>query len=186
MTAMRNSIAVFLLLSCATIVRALETPVKTEWLFPDQVIHGAPEALLKERVWDRMEEVEAVARLTKGLDALGRATMPQSVALLELGPDAIAPLSLWLEKGAQDWRMRYWVVDLLGFLKDPDSLKPLVRVVKNSKEAKVVRLRALRSLEELGYPQGAEGLKKIAPAVREGDLRSRIQVVVQRLEAAKF
>lgn len=110
-------------------------------------LNGAPSASDKAQVRRIVGQVARISTGCSTLDELGRSTLAQSAALLDMGPDAVYCLSLCLD--SSDWRVRFWVVDILGYLDNPDAQRPLMRILADNDEDVRVRRQACRSLQRL-------------------------------------
>ena len=95
--------------------------------------------------WSVLEQVAALARRTPTLDDLGKATLSQATTLLDLGEPCAPVLVEFLKRNA-DWRVRYWVVDELGYVGGPAAAQTLCAIAANRREREEVRLRALDSV----------------------------------------
>jgi hypothetical protein len=98
----------------------------------------------KIRVRSAVQEVAAISRRSGTLDELGRQSMRQSAAVLKEGPGAVYTLSGCLV--SSDWKVRYWIVDIMGYLDNANAERPLLRVLNDTHENESVRQCARRSL----------------------------------------
>jgi len=112
-----------------------------------------------------IRQVESFSKKTKSLSALGRATFNQSTIILDLGESTLPVLLKTLKDTKINWKTRYWVTDSLGYVGNLKTLKPLLLVVKNEKEYKWTRLRALESIGEIvkkrGKEKGSKALRRL-------------------------
>lgn len=95
-----------------------------------------------------MHEVENISRSTDNLDEFGKRTLKQGKEILDIGAKCIYVLSWYLDN--PDWKVRFWIVDIMGYLKNMEAERPLSRVIDNPDEEKTVKDRALKSLKKLG------------------------------------
>ena len=96
-----------------------------------------------------LNQVETAARKAKTLEELGKETLSQSAEILDLGEAAQKPLLEALKDRKKDWKLRFWVVDILGYVGDGASEGALLKAARNSKENKLVRGRAKKALREV-------------------------------------
>jgi hypothetical protein len=94
-----------------------------------------------------VHQVELISRRCGGLDDLGRNTLKQSTVLMKMGPSAVYVLSNSLT--TPDWKVRFWIADLMGYLGNADAQRPLFRLLQNQNENIRVRRQAYRSLRKL-------------------------------------
>lgn len=73
--------------------------------------------------------------------------MRQSAEMLNIGPCAVYELSCLLDH--PDWKVRFWIVDMLGYLENPDGVRPLQRVIGDERELDIIRERARLSLRRV-------------------------------------
>jgi hypothetical protein len=109
-----------------------------------------PNSVEKARVRSVIKEVENISRHCETLDEFGMATVSQGKKILSMGPVAVYALSNWLE--SPDWKVRFWITDMLGYLENPDAKRPLLRVIRNGAEKQIVREQAQRSLKRIATP----------------------------------
>jgi len=109
-----------------------------------------PDAALKAKVYSIVREVESISRKSRTLDELGSASVLQGQEMLSAGPGAVYVLSNCLAN--PDWKVRFWIIDMLGYLENPDARRPLMRVIRNVSEKKQLREEAQRSLKRLDEP----------------------------------
>jgi len=109
-----------------------------------------PSGAQKARVRAIIAQVGKISSGSASLEDFGRATMGQSKAILAMGPPAVYALSNCL--GDPDWKVRFWITDMLGYLDNPDAKRPLKRVLDSSSEKVEVKRRAGESLKRLDTP----------------------------------
>ena len=98
-----------------------------------------------------LREVEAIARREKNLDKFGKSTLSQAAVILDFGVQAQPVLLMNLKDKRKDWKVRFWVADILGYVGDEGSAGALWNMEKNLRERKEVRQRArlaLRAIEK--------------------------------------
>jgi HEAT repeat protein len=113
----------------------------------------------KVQVRNIVARVGAVSRRVRTLDELGRQTLGQSRQILDKGASAVYALSPCLD--TPDWKVRFWIADILGYLDNPDAQRPLFRLLGNPQENRKVRRQAYRSLRRLKItvpPDKVQGL----------------------------
>jgi HEAT repeat protein len=96
-----------------------------------------------------LKRVEAISRSEASLERFGKSTLSESAILLDLGSEAQPELLRSLRKKQGDWKLRYWVIDMLAYVGDPSAEKILVKISKSRKENPQVRKRAAESLREI-------------------------------------
>ncbi len=94
--------------------------------------------------------LETKSRAAGSLDAFGRATMSEGKVILDLGEGAVYAVALHC--GHRDWKVRYWIADMLGYLDNSDAGRPLLRMLEKEGEHPLVKQQALRSMKRLRLP----------------------------------
>jgi hypothetical protein len=104
---------------------------------------------VKEKIEVRLivRELERISKDSVTLDEFGQRTLKQSQEVLQIGAPAVYSLSLCLNN--KDWRVRFWIADILGYLNNPDARRPLLRLLDNNTERQAVRKRAIVSIKML-------------------------------------
>ncbi len=103
-----------------------------------------------------LREVRYISGHSRSLDMFGKGTVSQSAVVLDLSTAAQPALFKELREN-KDWKVRYWVADILGYVGDAQALDPLFRVARRKGEKTETRLRALDSLGQIAKRQ--EGKK---------------------------
>lgn len=138
---------------------------------PDDVVERA-----LENVWDIRQE-------TSDLDEFGRVTMAQAMEVLTLKDRAIEPLIFHLS-WEQDWMVRYWLADLLGYFRSDRVADILQGVVGDTAEEMPVRMKAVDSLGRQFLKEARVRLGELARSVTHKKLkrkiRDRLQVISQK------
>ncbi len=116
--------------------------------------------------------VERIAE-KNNLDYLGRSTMMESVEILDMGKIVSSTLIEKL-KISSNWKFRFWIVDIMGFISSKDNIIPLIEVLENNNEKDIVRMRACESLKELGYLKALEHLMISRDIVANKKIRTKI------------
>jgi|GEM_PF-5323190 len=109
-----------------------------------------PGSAEKEKVRSVIREVESISGKYDSLDEFGRNTVSQGKEVLGIGPSAVYTLSNCLN--SPDWKVRFWIADMLGYLDNEDAKRPLLRLVNDKNENIQVRNQAEKSLKRLGTP----------------------------------
>ncbi|MBN2408015.1 MAG: HEAT repeat domain-containing protein [Elusimicrobia bacterium] len=112
---------------------------------------------LRQKVEYVLKRVEALS-VSADLNALGQSTMSEAVEIMDMGPVTAPVLAEKLKSASSNWKFRFWIVDLMGYIDTPKVILPLVEVIEDKAENEKVRIRACESLKELKYPQAAEQL----------------------------
>lgn len=113
-------------------------------------LHGGTPRECKKEVRRVIRQVTAISRHCRSIDELGRNTLKQSTELLNIGGPAVYALSPCL--ATEDWKVRFWIADILGYLNNQDARRPLLRLLSNRDEPLRVRRQAYRSLRKLNVP----------------------------------
>jgi len=109
-----------------------------------------PRSAQKEKVRAIIGEVESLSRKYANLDEFGRNTVLQSQEVLAIGPSAVYTLSSCLN--SHDWKVRFWIADMLGYMDNEDDKRPLLRLINNTNEDMRVRNQAAKSLKRFEIP----------------------------------
>jgi hypothetical protein len=102
----------------------------------------------KARVASIITELNIISANSVTLEEFGKNTIRQGAEVLSLGGDSVYLLSPYLR--SRDWKVRYWIADILGYTKNKDAKKPLLKVYRDVFERKEIRKCALASLYRLG------------------------------------
>jgi HEAT repeat protein len=161
----------------AVLVSGCQTTVKKD------IVHVSPEKKLDietvQKVESILKRVENIAE-KRNLDELGRSTMSESVELMDIGAK-VTPVLIDKLKISENWKLRYWIVDLLGYIPNRQNVIPLVEVVEDNTENQITRIRACDSLKELRYNDAVEHLLIAKDIVKEEELRNKIQETIDFL-----
>lgn len=84
--------------------------------------------------------------------------MKHGVEIMRIGETAVYALSLYTTH--PDWKVRFWIVDMLGYLNNPDAKRPLIRILRNEHEKDIVYERAWKSLKSLDNKNYINLMKK--------------------------
>lgn len=120
-------------------------------IIPERPAPVIENAKIDSETLQKIEHIlERIYRLSErtSLENLGRGSMSESVALMDIGEPAARVISMKL-KEKNNWRYRFWLVDMLGYVGGEGNITPLIEVVEDSSENIRVRLRAAESLREL-------------------------------------
>jgi hypothetical protein len=109
-----------------------------------------PDSAEKAKVRSVISEVENISRECDTLDEFGRKTIAQGNEMLAIGSSAVYTLSSCLNN--TDWKVRFWIADMLGYLDNKDAKRPLSRLINDKKENVKVRNQAENSLKRLETP----------------------------------
>lgn len=124
-----------------------------------------------ERIWNVRQECA-------DLDEFGRKTMKESMNILSLESECIPYLAAHLE-WENDWMIRFWIVDLIGYIKAPRVLELLSSIIEDSSEDIEIRLRAVESLAQQEYPSAFNDLSRLHYAVEDESLRQKIEEMLK-------
>ena len=117
---------------------------------------------------------------SRSLENLGRTTMNEAVVLMDLGND-ISSIIIKALKQNGNWKYRFWLVDILGFVGGTGNIIPLVEVIEDTSEHLEVRLRACESLKELRLPSAIPHLLIARELVNESAVKEAIQKAIDFL-----
>ncbi|MFH1379147.1 MAG: HEAT repeat domain-containing protein [bacterium] len=140
-----------------------------------EVLSAAAEPNAMDTVHQQIEQVWRIRQDTTGLDAFGRQTMAQAMKILPLKSQAVKPLISYLTL-ENDWMIRYWIIDLLGYFKSDEIVDILSAVIRDASEELDVRLKAVESMQKQEYHSADNALrslsklkldKKIAKSIRK-------------------
>ena len=109
------------------------------------------DAAQKAEVRAIVNEVQSISKRCRTLDEFGRKTIEQGKKVLSIGECAVYPLSTCLDDNT-DWKVRFWIIDMLGYLENPDARRPLLRTINNAAEKEIVKQQAEKSLKRLSVP----------------------------------
>ncbi len=142
-----------------------------------------PKKKIDTETWQKAESVlEKVEEIAKEYDLgyLGRNTMNESVEMMDIGT-AVSPVLVEKLKVSQNWKFRFWIVDILGFIANKDNIIPLIEVIENNTEKEIVRLRACESLKELKYSRTIEHLLISKDMVKNRSVKEKIDETIEFL-----
>ena len=114
------------------------------------------------------------------LDYLGRNTMAEAVKIMDAGVGASEVLIKRL-KTAYDWKFRFWIVDLMGYIPDRDNILPLIEIIEDPLEKDIIRFRACESLKELDYTKSIEQLLISMDLVEDPIVREEIRKTIESI-----
>ncbi len=126
-----------------------------------------------------LDTVKNRAKLVS-LEMLGSSTMNETVQLMDIGDGAV-PILIRDLKTSNNYKYRYWLVDLLGYMNTPRSIIPLVEIIEDEGEKEKVRIRACESIKELRYPKAVDYLLISRDLVRNDRVRENIEKVIYYL-----
>ena len=119
-----------------------------------------------------LKKVENIARY-HNLDYLGRSTMSEAVEIMDIGAGAI-PVLVRKLKDSANWKLRYWIVDIMGYIQSRSNIVPLIEVVEDNMEKEIIRIRACESLKELRYRKAYEYLLISRDIVKNINVKRKI------------
>ena len=93
-----------------------------------------------------LKRVEAVAKGQRSLDSVGKSTMEEASIILDLSAGAVPGLLRHLAKPSGDWKARFWVVDMLGYVGGTAAVHDLYKVAVSAGEKRETRKQACKSL----------------------------------------
>jgi hypothetical protein len=130
-----------------------------------------------------LREAERICRASRTLEQFGKSTLSQSVAILDMENASLPPLLETAKNRSKDWKLRFWAVDLLGYVGNEETAPALLAIVRNSGERRTVRLKALSALMEISERTGGRdkiksALLKTARRVEPKEIGNRIRETV--------
>ncbi len=143
-----------------------ESKTSTGELEYDPAIIGKVESILK-RVRIKADE-------SQDLDSLGIATMEEAIEMMKVGSGAVKILTEELEGEKDDWRIRFWLIDMLGYLNHEYAVRMLASIMLNSNEKRENRICAIGALGRIGHDHARGELRNALNILKEQDLRERI------------
>lgn len=117
--------------------------------------------------------VEKICLSTDNLDLIGKKTMKQSQEIMDIGKDASLPLIKNFQN-SDNYKLRYWIVDILGYLQDERNLYILEEIVQDEEENFKVRKKAAESILEINPERGREILEKLIYQIQNVELKEEI------------
>lgn len=138
-----------------------------------------------------LSEVESICKRSKTLEAAGKETLSQSATLLDFGESTLPVLLKTLNNRKKNWKMRYWITDLLGYVGNKKTVYTLLKIAGNEKEIKEIRLRALDSLLELQRRNNTDSellnwvkkkLRKLGKQTQDQKIRRKIQATLSKMK----
>lgn len=134
-----------------------------------------------------LAQVESLARASRSLDRLGKDTMTQAATFLDLGDDGLPVLVRASIDRRKDWKVRFWTVDLLGYVGREDTVPYLLQAAANARERREVRLRALDSIAGISGRKPVRlapvraALRRLRKRTRDRRVRRKIGSVLAKL-----
>jgi hypothetical protein len=126
-----------------------------------------------DKILDRIRNMA----LKHQLEYVGRNTMVEAVQIMDIGSSASVVLIGRL-KTADNWKFRFWIVDLMGYIPSRDNILPLIEIVEDPREKEIIRVRACESLKELNYKKSLEQLLISMDIVENPVIRETIRKTV--------
>lgn len=138
-----------------------------------------------------LSSVETTARRCKNLKTLGQNTIEETTLLLDIGPSHLSFLSNYLSAHKKDWRVQFWLVDLLGYIGNQATAVELTAVLANPNERTIVKKQALQSIEQIAKRNQLTETKIVIAKLQQCNnslqkntaLKKAIQKTVEKLAA---
>jgi len=127
-----------------------------------------------QKVKSILKRVRIKADESEGLDSLGLATMEEAIEMMGVGLGAVKILTEELEKEKEDWRIRFWLIDMLGYLNNEYAVRLLTSIMLNSNERRENRICAIGALGRIGHDHAMGELRNALNILTEQDLRERV------------
>ncbi len=94
-----------------------------------------------------LKRLESISRREPQLDRFGKSTLSESAVLLDLGKESVPGIMKYLKRKNGDWKVRYWAVDMLGYVGNASENEALKKICGDRKERFEIRVRARESLK---------------------------------------
>ena len=121
-----------------------------------------------------LKRVRITAGESQSLDSLGLATMAEAIEIMEIGSGAVKILTEELKREKEDWRIRFWLIDMLGYLNHEYAVEPLASIMLNSSEKRENRICAIGALGRIRHDHARGELRNALNILTEQDLRERV------------
>lgn len=135
-----------------------------------------------------LSQVRFIASKTKTLEELGKQTLSQAAIFLDMKESALPILHRALKPAEKNWKVRYWVCDLLGYIGNAETSQKLLQIVGDENEVNLTRRRALDSILEIERRESGIGKKElkvklrlIAKKIKNARVKKKIQWTIKRL-----
>ncbi len=119
------------------------------------------------------------------LTRIGIRTQGHAAQIMRMGADAAPRLVRDLRNPRLNWRYRFWLVDLSGYLREPRLAGPLLSIVEDSRDQPAVRRRAVTALVALGAKEMLPELTRAYRRERDPFVRERIGEGIRKLRLAR-
>lgn len=134
----------------------------------------------QQKIESILDKIDRIAKRST-LEYLGKSTMKESVDIMDSGP-MISYILIEYLKTSENWKFRYWLVDMLGYLRTRHNIIPLIEVIEDATENVSVRIKACESVLELSYITSVEQLAISKDIVKNHRVRAKIDEVIKSLE----
>lgn len=131
-----------------------------------------------------LNQVEIIAQKSKTLDEFGKQTLTQSATILDLKESSESVLLKTVAQSNKDWKVRFWVVDILGYVGNSETETVLLKIIGNEKEKSLIRIKSLESLMEINKKSGKEHSKNLKSNLRKISKKTRSRTVKMKIKKA--
>ncbi len=170
----------FLILFSGCAIREPKPDPSTEYeVYKPPVREPEIDPEIRQQVLRILETVQNLSQ-QGSLNYLGQNTMNEAVMIMDMGKKTSPVLGRELRKNF-NWKYRYWLVDILGYIEDRNNIIPLIEIIENENENLKVRLRACESLQELGFKESAEQLKISRNIVENEKVKTKIDETISSI-----
>lgn len=146
------------------------------------------QAYINQIVESTMRQLENISRVCVSLDEFGKNSLEQSAVVLDMGAGAQMVLGKWLSNKKKDWKVRYWAADMLAYIAPANATKTLMRRIRDNRENRLIRLRALDSTLALWQKYRTDTLKlqsdleSALSKTSDPKVRSKIQATILEID----
>lgn len=115
------------------------------------------------------------------LTRIGIRTQGHAAHIMRMGAAAAPRLVRDLRNPRLNWRYRFWLVDLSGYIREPRLAGPLLSILEDARDQPAVRRRAVTALVALGAKDMIPDLIQLYRRERDPAVRERIGEGIRKL-----
>ncbi len=119
------------------------------------------------------------------LTRIGIRTQGHAAQIMRMGAEAAPRIVRDLRNPRLNWRYRFWLVDLSGYLREPRLAGPLLSIAEDPRAQAAVRRRAVTALVALGAIEMIPDLIRLYRRERDPSVRERIGEGIRKLRLAR-
>lgn len=132
------------------------------------------EKKVKEKVLQHIKRIRGICQKVEDLEVIGFVTMKDGKAIVDLGNNAIPTLLEILGDRNEDWKVRFFVMELLGNIPDERNKEPLIVMFQDNSERNVLRISAAKNIGVLKFKEAVPALIKGAKEENNRNLKCTI------------